>query len=143
MTTTHPAELNSGIWTSWLPLTTAYTSQAACNSQAWVRFHGIQVPDNWPYIYDPGFEQTVDNSLICLPSAATKWWKGSTTVDNVITSWSIGPIVCPEAYTTVSTIVLSESSTSVICCPTCVFPLRISQIKEAEKRNSFQNQESS
>lgn len=38
-------------------------------------------------------------------------------VTNTVTSWSIGPIVCPGAYTTASTTVVSWSSTSVMCRP--------------------------
>jgi hypothetical protein len=121
MTTTHPAELNDGIWTSWLPVTTAWTSQSACNSAAWARF-GIQpLEDYWPYIYDPAYGQSVANTLTCLPPEATQWWDGASTISNTITSWSIGPIVCPAAYTTVSTIIISDTSTSIICCPTYVF----------------------
>jgi len=121
MTTTHPAELNSGVWTSWLPVTTAWPSQAACNSEAWARF-GIQATDDfWPYIYDPAYAQSVANSVTCLPPQATSWWGGGSTVSKSITSYSIGPIVCPAAYTTFSTSIVSGSSTSVICCPTYVF----------------------
>lgn len=120
MATTRPAELNSGIWTSWLPVTTAWTSQSVCNSAAWARF-GIKVSGGyWPYIYDPAYAQSVADSLTCLPPEATQWWDGHTTIANTITSWSIGPIVCPAAYTTASTLVVSTSSISVICCPTCV-----------------------
>jgi hypothetical protein len=121
MTTTYPAELNSGVWTSWLPVTTAWPSQAACNSEAWARF-GIQAADDfWPYIYDPAYAQSVANSVTCLPPQATSWWGGGSTVSNSITSYSIGPIVCPAAYRTYSTSIVSGSSTSVICCPTYVF----------------------
>jgi hypothetical protein len=121
MTTTHAAELNSGVWTSWLPVTTAWPSQAACNSEAWARY-GIQATnDFWPYIYDPAYAQSVANSVTCLPPQATSWWGGGSTVSQSITSYSIGPIVCPAAYTTYSTSIVSGSSTSVICCPTYVF----------------------
>ena len=109
MATIHPAELNGGVWTSWLPVTTAWTS--GCNSAAWARF-GVQVSDGlWPYIYDPAYAQSVPNSLTCLPPQATQWWDGGTTVSNTITSYTIGPIVCPAAYTTFSTSVVSASST--------------------------------
>jgi len=48
MATIHPAELNGGVWTLWLSVTTAWTSQSGCNSAAWVRF-GVQVlGDLWP-----------------------------------------------------------------------------------------------
>lgn len=121
MTTTHSPELNNGIWTSWLPVTTAWTSQAACNSAAWARVGIDPADDFWPYIYDPAFAQSVANSLTCLPPEATQWWEGASTVSSTITSWSLGPLICPSAYATVSVIIVSETSTSVICCPTCVF----------------------
>ncbi|KAE9370194.1 hypothetical protein N431DRAFT_343974 [Stipitochalara longipes BDJ] len=118
MTTTHPAELNSGVWTSWLPVTTAWPSQAVCNNEAWARV-GIQADsDFWPYIYDPAYAQSVANSVTCLPPQATSWWEGGSTVSNSVTSYSLGPIVCPAAYTTYSTSIVSGTSTSVICCPT-------------------------
>lgn len=124
-TTTHAPELNSGIWTTWLPITTAYSSQSGCQTAAWARF-GIQASsDFWPYIYDPAYYSSVANSLTCLPPAATSWLDGGTTVDGTITSYSLGPVTCPVAYETVSTILVSGGggeSTSVICCPTCVFP---------------------
>ena len=122
MTTTHPAQLNGGVWTSWLPVTTAWPTQAACATEAWAR-DGVQATyDYWPYIYDPAYAQTVASPATgCLPSEATSWFDGGSTVSNTITSYSIGPIVCPAAYTTYSTILLSSSSTSVICCPRYVF----------------------
>jgi len=119
-TATRSAELNNGVWTSWLPLTTAWPSQAACNSEVWAR-NAINVTASyWPYEYDAAYGQSVANTLTCLPPQVTKWWNGATEVSNTITSWSIGPIVCPAAFTTVSTTVISGSSTSVICCPTYV-----------------------
>ena len=127
-TTTRSPELNSGIWTTWLPITTAYPSQSGCQTAAWARF-GIQVSSGfWPYIYDPAYDLSVANSLTCLPPAATSWWDGGTTIDGTITSYSLGPVTCPVAYETVSTILVSGGggeSTSVICCPTCAFPFSI------------------
>jgi hypothetical protein len=124
MTTTHAAELNAGVWTSWLPLTTAWPTQAACSSEIWARFGIQEANDFWPYLYDPAYELSVASpATACLPFEATSWWDGGSTASNTITSYSVGPIVCPAAYTTYSTILLSSSSTSVICCPRCVFPI--------------------
>ncbi|KAE8447290.1 hypothetical protein EG329_010848 [Mollisiaceae sp. DMI_Dod_QoI] len=113
-----PSTVNHGVWTSWLPLTTAWTSQAGCNSEAWVRVTLGSARNQWPYIYDPGYGESVANTLTCLPPQATQWWEGQSTVSNTVTSWSIGPIVCPAAYTTFSTISVDDTSTSIICCPT-------------------------
>lgn len=121
MSTTHPAELNNGVWTSWLPVSTAWPPISACGSEAWAR-QGVNIQaDSPPWIYDPGYAESVANSATCLPPAATTWWEGATTVTNTITSWSMGPMVCPEAYTTFSTSLVSGSSTSVICCPPFVY----------------------
>lgn len=117
-TVTHAAELNNGKWTSWLPLTTAYPSKSACNSQAWAR-NGVDPSINYfPYIYDVAYGLSVANTLTCLPPEVSQWWSGAATVLNTVTSWSIGPIVCPAAFTTASTSIVSGSSTSVFCCPT-------------------------
>jgi hypothetical protein len=118
--TTHPAELRNGVWTSWLPVTTAWTLQARCSTAAWVR-GGLAPDDNaWPYIYDPDYGLSVADTVTCLPPEATQWWNNETTVTGTITRWSIGPIVCPAAYTTEGTVIVSGSSTSVVCCPRCV-----------------------
>lgn len=125
MTTTQPAELHNGVWTSWLPVTTAWTSQSACNSAVWARY-GIQPSNNyWPYIYDPAYGQSVANTPTCLPPQATQWWDGDVTSTGTITRFSLGPIVCPGAYTTVSTSLVSDSSTSVICCPRYFTSVRV------------------
>jgi hypothetical protein len=122
-TTTRPAELNDGIWTSWLPVTTAWPSQAACDTAIWARV-GINTDSGyWPYIFDPEYGQSVANTPTCLPPAATQWWEQTPDTDlPQITSYSLGPLVCPEAYTTVTTTVVKSSSTSVICCPRYTHP---------------------
>jgi hypothetical protein len=117
MATTHPAELRNGVWTSWLPVSTAWPSQAACNSAVWIRGSIEASGGSFPYVYDPAYAQSVANTLTCLPPQATKWWQGATTVSNTVTSFSLGPIVCPAAYTTASVKVISSSTTSVMCCP--------------------------
>lgn len=122
MSVTHSPELRSGVWTSWLPLTTTWPSEPGCDSAAWARYDIAPSVGFWPYIYDPAYGQSVANSPRCLPPEATQWWDGASTVSSTITSWSLGPIVCPEAYTTVSTSSVSALGTSVICCPSSVYP---------------------
>ena len=123
---THSTELNKGVLTSWLPLTTAWPAHPACSTKAWVRFSQI-IPSvaEWPYIYDPAYAETVDDSVTCLPPRATSWWQGANTHTNPVTSYSLGPIVCPEDYTTATTTVVSTGSTSVVCCPRFVLLLRL------------------
>lgn len=115
---THPAELHDGIWTSWLPLATAWPSQPACTVEVWARF-GIQPSNNdWPYIDDRAYGQSVANSPTCLPPAATQWWDEEATSSGTVTRFSLGPIDCPAAYATVRTTgPVSGTSTSIICCP--------------------------
>lgn len=105
----YPPVTNAGIVTSWLPITTAWPSSAACSTLVWEGYPPYQV------IYDPGYGISVDLSLKCLPPAATTWWEQDHS-NLGTTSFSLGPIVCPQAYTTASTSV-QDSSTFVACCP--------------------------
>lgn len=95
--------------TAWLPVTTAYSAPAECSSLVWEGF------PPWLALNDPGYGHSVDQDLSCLPEAATAWWDQDI-VDNSFTTYLIGPIVCPEAYTTATTSV-KDSSTFVACCP--------------------------
>jgi hypothetical protein len=54
-------------------------------------------------------------SIQCLAPPATSWWRQDW-LSNSLTTWSLGPITCPEAYTTATTSV-QDSSTFVACCP--------------------------
>lgn len=56
--------------------------------------------------------------MTCLPPRATTWWNGPVTKTSTITSWSLGPLVCPTDYSTVTTTIVGKTSTSVVCCPT-------------------------
>jgi hypothetical protein len=60
----------SGIVTSWLPITSAWPSVAACQTIVWNNAVYTQYND----VDDPGYGISVDNALTCLPPVATQWW---------------------------------------------------------------------
>lgn len=77
------------------------------------------VPDTLA-AWDPGYGLFVDKTLKCQPPQHTTWWNAdalSLGIDTEETRLSLGPIVCPEAYTTATTITNAGSSTFVACCP--------------------------
>jgi hypothetical protein len=119
MATTHSPETNFGTVTSWLPLTTAFPYQSGCSSAFWARW-GITESISYDGVaFDPGYGITVDPASVCMPSQVTLWWETETapTVNGVATLYSIGPIVCPEAYSTIGSSVVNAESTLVVCCP--------------------------
>src|SRR2546421_477232 len=105
----YPPVSVSGTVTSWLPITSAYPAQPACSTLVWEGYPPYQG------INDPGYGIYVDGALRCLPPAATIWWEQNHPPSG-ITTFSLGPIICPEAYTTALTSV-QDSSTFVACCP--------------------------
>jgi hypothetical protein len=110
-TATHPAETNAaGVVTSWLPVTTAWPSQAGCE-QAIYSQPGV---GGKAIVFDPFFAEDISAGLTCLPPAATLWWHQSDTK----TTYSLGPLACPEAYSTGGTGLVSAGSTMIVCCPT-------------------------
>lgn len=110
---THPPETNDGIVTSWLPLTTAWPSISQCDTA----LYNIGPDPVFSLVaYDPFFGLHVDTRLTCLPPAATTWWYSQNQTP-LLTVTSIGPVICPEAYTTASTSDGGSGSTLVMCCP--------------------------
>ncbi|KAI9055707.1 hypothetical protein LZ554_000649 [Drepanopeziza brunnea f. sp. 'monogermtubi'] len=100
----------SGITTTYLPLSTAYPSQASCSSLF------INSADQL-FAFDPSYGAP-NSGPACLPPEATRWWEQDTD-PGLTTSTAIGgyKMVCPQAYKTVAMSVLDESSTRVGCCP--------------------------
>ncbi|KAH6671947.1 hypothetical protein B0J14DRAFT_669419 [Halenospora varia] len=114
MTTTtftpHPPNTFAGTTTTYLPLTSAWPSINQCNSDIY------WIPDGSAVIYDPSIGAS--NTLLrCLPPEATQWWLQSKPTPQ-FTVTSLGPVVCPQAYTTAFTRVEGEGTTLVACCPT-------------------------
>ncbi|KAH7140021.1 hypothetical protein B0J13DRAFT_558795 [Dactylonectria estremocensis] len=112
--TTHPPEENGSLVTSWLPMSTAWPSSSGCGDYWW------KVVESTVAAWDPGYGLSVDTDLTCQPPQLTAWWNADMSVDVAETQMSIGPVVCPEAYTTANTqvrVVNGESRTLVACCP--------------------------
>jgi hypothetical protein len=102
-----PAEVNAGTTTSWLPMSTAWPSIPGCESSLW-KF--IPTLAGW----DPGYGISAQPGLSCQPPQVTTWWDRN--VDASI-QFSLGPVVCPEAYSTATTSLNAGGSTFVGCCP--------------------------
>lgn len=111
MASQYPPETHGGTVTSWVPITTVWPSQSGCDQSFW-----SYVPSTIAG-WDPGYGMSVDASVSCLPEAATTWWNQERLGVNRQTVMSIGPITCPEAYTTAMTSAQDATSTLVACCP--------------------------
>lgn len=113
--TTRAPEFNHGTFTTWLPLTTQFTAPAGCDRLFW------KVVTDTLAVWDPGYALRIPNmSITCQPAQVTTWWNSRdiwTNADLRATQYSIGPIVCPAAYTTATAVVDSSGSTLVACCP--------------------------
>jgi hypothetical protein len=112
MASTYAPSTLSGIVTSWLPITSAWPSVAACQTIVWNNALYTQYND----VEDPRYGISVDTVLTCLPPVATPWWLQQS-ANNPGTTLSLGPIVCPSAYFTASTSTQATGSTWVACCP--------------------------
>ncbi|PMD20631.1 hypothetical protein NA56DRAFT_170905 [Hyaloscypha hepaticicola] len=67
----------------------------------------------WSYVqgtlatWDPGYGISVDTNVKCVPPAETTWWDQNRLGVNSLTTLSLGPITCPSAWTTVTTVIES------------------------------------
>lgn len=117
---TQSPETTSGTVTSWLPLTTNFPLPVQCSSLIWARLGFTASIHDDAVVFDPGYGITVDTAVSCVPEAVTRWWETedpSLVVAGLTTRFSIGPLLCPEAYTTAGTSLIDKSRTQVICCP--------------------------
>lgn len=101
----------SGTTTTWLPITSAWPSVAACQTIVWNNPVYTQYND----VNDPGYGILVDKALTCLPPVATTWWESQP--NDGVNTYNLGPIVCPSAYSTATTSTKGIGSTWVACCP--------------------------
>lgn len=108
--TTPLPETNARTVTSWIPVTAAWPSQSGC-AEALMDIGGLIVA------WDPKFGISVNTNLDCLPPAATNWALQSDLGSQGNTISSLGPMVCPEAYYTVTTSVKDQDSTFAAYCP--------------------------
>lgn len=107
-------ETNTGVVTSWIPITTQWPSDPKCTSLFWKYVQTIIA--GW----DPGYGVLVDTDATCLPKGVTTWWLADHLGPNAQTAISLGPLICPEAYYTANQSVKDASSTFVACCPSLV-----------------------
>jgi hypothetical protein len=115
MAANHPPETNFGTVTSWIPLTTAWPLTTACFSS--FDCFGDFATGAPIFIFDPLYGISVDTAFRCLPPAVTTWWDQQNNGDTG-TIVSLGPVMCPVAYTTAYTSLVNGQSTLVGCCPT-------------------------
>ena len=106
--TAYAPETTTGTTTSYMALTTTFTPPVECKSAYMWEERFV--------VYDPAYGVSVDTNLACGPGAFTTWWmqghlgKGDTRI-------SIGPLTCPEDWSTVASSIRSKSSTLQMCCP--------------------------
>lgn len=117
MTTVYPAVTSNGAVTSFVPLTTVFTPSADCSN--YYRLNGPSL-----VAFDPGYGLDIDTQVRCLPPAVTTWWEQGRlgAVDDDHTALSLGPMTCPDEWTTVATSIEDRSSTLAMCCPSYVSP---------------------
>ncbi|KAH6679366.1 hypothetical protein B0J14DRAFT_296301 [Halenospora varia] len=110
MTTTRPAEVNNGVTTSWIALTTpGFSAAPECSSQMY------RVPGSSNInAFDPVYGKIIPNAVSCLPvevsQVALQTSSGSTKL-------SLGPFNCPSMFSTAATATVNSKTTIVACCP--------------------------
>lgn len=100
----------SGTVTSYVPLTSAWSAPAKCSSLFldW---------DRILYLNSPQYENVVARAPACLPPQISPWWYQSlNTASPTLTLLGGYEFLCPEAYTTIYSVVL-DSTTTIGCCP--------------------------
>lgn len=130
MTDSRSPEVNGDMTTIWIPLTTAYPCHTSCSSLFW----RLDKEDSPIVAWDPGYELWVDPSASCQPAAVSSWWHAEDRDQDIVqTRWSLGPLVCPGAYTTAMTSDAGAGSTLLGCCPRYVlsFQLRLRPVVAA------------
>ncbi|KAK6612099.1 hypothetical protein H4I96_01312 [Botrytis cinerea] len=105
-------QTSSATITTWLPLSTAWPSTAACSSLVYV---GSGKDAAKVFGWDPLYQAVLDTgSPRCFADEMASWWLEPSSV-----TISLGPTFnCPAAYSTVATSVHSAGVTQVFCCPT-------------------------
>ncbi|KAF7910591.1 uncharacterized protein EAF01_002102 [Botrytis porri] len=98
--------------TTWLPLSTAWPSTAACSSLVYV---GSGKDAGKVFGWDPLYQAVLDTgSPRCFADEMASWWLEPASI-----TISLGPTFnCPAAYSTVATSVYNAGVTQVFCCPT-------------------------
>jgi hypothetical protein len=102
-----------GTTTAWLAMTTSLSADPRCSNH--VYNHNAEQPSL--IAFDPHLGGAAD--ITCLPPAATEWLfqKAQSPRTTEETVKILGPMSCPDAYTTASMSLRNEQSTLVYCCP--------------------------
>ena len=128
MTITLAPVTNFDVTTSWIPVVTPWPLTEACSSQIYSENSGGSL-----VAFDPLYYSSIDPSaLTCLPPAITSWW--FQTRQAKFTT-SLGPFVCPAAYSTGSASLVNAYTAEVFCCPSYVSSIHLKGAKYSS-RNS-------
>ncbi|KAJ5588161.1 hypothetical protein N7537_010839 [Penicillium hordei] len=108
----YPAETNSGTVTSYVPLTTTWTPSPECFTK--YRLDGPSL-----MAFDPAYGLDVETGVLCGPPAMTTWWEQGLLGDHgsYATRISIGPMSCPDNWSTLASSTKDSSSVLEMCCP--------------------------
>ncbi|KAF2233587.1 hypothetical protein EV356DRAFT_533590 [Viridothelium virens] len=108
-----------GQLTSWIALTTTWRpTNPSLKCRSSYRLDGPSL-----MAYDPAYGIDIDQTVVCQPPQVTTWWGGPEGPGVLVatgsqhTALSIGPIVCPEDFSTILSTVQEGSSTHAMCCP--------------------------
>ena len=114
MSTTLAPVTNFDVTTSWIPVITPWPFTEACSSEIYSQNNGRMVA------FDPLYYSSIDPAaLTCLPPAITSWWFQTR---QALFTTSLGPFVCPAAYSTGSASLVNSYTAEVFCCPSYVNP---------------------
>ncbi|WQF82894.1 hypothetical protein CDEST_07908 [Colletotrichum destructivum] len=90
-----PQTDQAGTVTSFIALPTVFTPPSSCSTIYRLNRFSLVA-------YDPGFGIDIDTRVQCVPAAVTT---------------CIGPLACPDRWTTVATSIKDNHSTLAMCCP--------------------------
>ncbi|KAK8088163.1 hypothetical protein PG997_003124 [Apiospora hydei] len=118
MTTPYPPATDAaGTVTIFVPLTTTFTAASSCSTL--FRQNGPSL-----VAYDPGYGLDIHTRAgggKCAPGAVTTWWEqarlGFNDDDGHHTAASLGPLTCPDGWSTLASSRKDAQSTVAMCCP--------------------------
>ena len=109
---TKPIDVLNVSTITWVPITTTWLHDPRCTENLFRLAYGTTIAiDSWMDFFA---------CLTCLPPQATPYWSQHELYPEwaiTTASISVGPTVCPEAYTTASQSELDWQSTIIFCCP--------------------------
>ncbi|KAE8346213.1 hypothetical protein BDV24DRAFT_159010 [Aspergillus arachidicola] len=107
--TRYPLETIDERLTSWLPLTTAWNLPSGCSTNFHIGAAAL-------IAFDPGYGLEGDLLVRCVPHEIAASWEQAA-LGHPDTSFSLGPLTCPEYLYTAGISVKDGSSTLAMCCP--------------------------